>query len=188
MDAACSAFFAHGFEGASIEAIAADAGVSKVTVYNHFGTKQALLGAAVEAECEKMRDHLDFSHVFDAPIRKKLERLGAAFQQFLSRPEIVTFDRRIAAESERDPEIGRAFLEAGPRRMKVMLAMMIGHAVAAGELEVDDPEMAAEQFASMCKGMGEMERRYGCDADPERDTQRIAAAVETFMRAYGAKN
>ena len=52
------------------------------------------------------------------------------------------------------------------------------------ELVVDDPELAAEQFASLCKGMGDLERRFGMPLDSRRNRQRIASAVDVFCRAY----
>ena len=58
LQAAIHAFFEHGFAAASIEQIAADAGVSKVTVYNQFGDKRALFTGAVEQECSRMRTYL----------------------------------------------------------------------------------------------------------------------------------
>ena len=50
--------------------------------------------------------------------------------------------------------------------------------------EADDPMLAAEQFASMCKGFGDLERRFGAGSDRERDKARIAGAVDAFLRAY----
>jgi TetR/AcrR family transcriptional repressor of mexJK operon len=41
-------FYAHGLERASVDAIAADAGVSKMTIYSHFGSKEALEGVVRE--------------------------------------------------------------------------------------------------------------------------------------------
>ena len=54
MEAAIAAFFERGYAATSIEQIAAEAGVSKVTVYSHFGDKRALFTAAVETECERL--------------------------------------------------------------------------------------------------------------------------------------
>ena len=45
--------------------------------------------------------------------------------------------------------------------------------------------LAAEQFMAMCKGLGDMERRFGLESDPERNLKRIECAVEVFCRAYG---
>ncbi|WP_343345338.1 TetR/AcrR family transcriptional regulator [Sphingomicrobium sp. XHP0239] len=184
--AASRAFFDEGFAAASIEAIAADAGVSKVTVYNHFGDKEGLFAAAVQAECAGMQGMIRLeSDAPRKPIREHLTMLGTAFHRFLSQSQIVRFDRRIAAEADRDPAVGAAFLDAGPRPMCDHLAGVIAAAHDAGEIEVADPQLAAEQFVSMCKGFGEMERRYGAATDPMRDQERIEGAVAVFMRAYG---
>ena len=183
--AATNAFFKDGFAASSIEGIAADAGVSKVTVYNHFQDKRGLFVAAVENQCEMMRQHFSIGDVSRGTLQQRLTAIGEAMVGFLSRPEMVQFERRIAAETEAEPEIGAAFLAAGPHRIKAAFAGFIDAMVEAGELEVDDPELAAEQFVSMCKGMGDLERRFGMPNDMQRNRQRIARAVEVFCRAYG---
>ncbi|WP_260483264.1 TetR/AcrR family transcriptional regulator C-terminal domain-containing protein [Sphingomicrobium flavum] len=188
IEAAAEAFFEQGYEAASIEAIAADAGVSKVTVYSYFGGKSALFSAAVERECRKMSSAMQLEPGGEhRPLRQRLEALGQAFNQFMSRPELMRFDRRIAAEAERDPTIGDTFMNAGPRPMCLHMAAMIEEAHEAGEVDVPDFMLAAEQFVSMVKGFGEMERRFCGKMDPDRDQDRIAGAVEVFMRAYEVK-
>lgn len=183
--AATDSFFEHGYAASTIEGIAALAGVSKVTIYNQFGDKRALLAAAVIRECERMREHSEVVSAGGAPLPERLRTIGAAMVAFLSRPEMVQFERRIAAETEHEPEIGIAFLDNGPRRMKAAFSALLERAHAAGELDVPDPAMAAEQFASMCKGMGDLERRFGAPPDPARDAARIDSAVSVFLRAYG---
>lgn len=182
--AAADSFFAHGFAASSIEQIAADAGVSKVTIYNRFGDKRALFIAAVERECEQLRGNLEMPQVASGNLRDRLTAIGEAMTAFLSRPKMVQFERRIAAETEHEPSVGEAFLVAGPLQMKRAFAALIGAMHDAGDIEVDDPELAAEQFASMCKGMGDLERRFGAAPDPQRNRERIAGAVEVFCRAY----
>ena len=182
--AARDAFFESGYAAASIERVAADAGVSKVTVYNHFGDKRGLFAAAVEQECERMRGHFRIDPLPDASLRERLTAVGKGMVAFLSRPQMVQFERRIAAETEVEPSIGEAFLAAGPHRMKRAFADMLRALDEAGEVSIDDPLLAAEQFAGMCKGMGDLDRRFGRPADAERDADRIAGAVEVFCRAY----
>ncbi|MCR2832615.1 TetR/AcrR family transcriptional regulator [Parerythrobacter lacustris] len=184
VEAASHAFFDVGYAAATIEGIAAEAGVSKVTVYNHFGDKRALFIAAVEQECGAMRSHFAIDPAGCGSIRDRLRAIGTAMVAFLSREEMVQFDRRIAAETERDPEIGLVFLENGPRRMKQLFAAMLQVAVGRGELAIGDTDLATEQFVSMCKGMGDLERRFGAPRDAELDRRRIDGAVEVFLRAY----
>ncbi|MEE4317902.1 MAG: TetR/AcrR family transcriptional regulator [Erythrobacter sp.] len=184
MDTAAQHFFDNGYAATSIEQVAADAGVSKVTIYNQFGDKRALFTAAVECECEKMRGHFSLEATPAGSIRERLTAIGEAIFAFLFRPEMIQFERRIAAETETEPALGEAFLEAGPWRMKRAFAAWLAHAVAAGELEIADPQLAAEQFVSMCKGMGDLERRFGVAVPPESRRLRISGAVEVFLAAY----
>jgi TetR/AcrR family transcriptional repressor of mexJK operon len=184
VEAATSAFFDVGYAASSIEQIAANAGVSKVTVYNHFGDKRALFAAAVEHQCERMRGHFAIDAVAGKSIRARLAVIGEAMFAFLSRPEMVQFERRIAAETEHEPELGQEFLKAGPWRMKAAFSAFLEFAHAQGELDVADPELAAEQFVSMCKGMGDLERRFGVVSGTDENARRIEGAVEVFLRAY----
>jgi TetR/AcrR family transcriptional repressor of mexJK operon len=186
VETAAHHFFHHGYAATAIEQVAADAGVSKVTIYNQFGDKRALFTAAVECECEKMRGHFSIEAMPQGTIRERLTAIGEAIFAFLFRPEMMQFERRIAAETEADPAIGAAFLEAGPWRMKEAFAAWLAREAAVGALAIDDPLLAAEQFVSMCKGMGDLERRFGAAVRPEHSRQRIAGAVDVFLAAYSA--
>jgi len=186
VDTAAHHFFHHGYAASAIEQIAADAGVSKVTIYNQFGDKRALFAAAVACECEKIRGHFSLDATPQGTIRARLTAIGEAIFAFLSRPEMIQFEHRIAAETEADPAIGIAFLEAGPWRMKEAFGAWLARACEMGELKIDDPRLAAEQFVSMCKGMGDLERRFGAVVTPAERDRRIAGAVEVFLAAYAA--
>jgi len=185
VDTAAHLFFRNGYAATAIEQVAADAGVSKVTIYNQFGDKRALFAAAVECECEKLRGHFSLDAMPQGTIRERLTAIGEAIFAFLFRPEMIQFERRIAAETEIEPAIGAAFLEAGPWRMKRGFAAWLGHAVDSGDLVIDDPLLAAEQFVSMCKGMGDLEHRFGALVTPAQSRERIIGAVDVFLAAYG---
>jgi TetR/AcrR family transcriptional repressor of mexJK operon len=187
VEAAAHHFFHHGFAATAIEQVASDAGVSKVTIYNQFGDKRGLFASAVSCECEKLRGNFSLDAMPQGSIRERLTAIGTAITAFLARPEMMRFERRIAAETEHDPAIGTAFLEAGPSRMKHDFGAWLAHAAAHGELTIEDPLLAAEQFVSMCKGMGDLERRFGAHSDPALDRRRIDSAVDVFLAAYGAK-
>ncbi len=184
IEAASRRFFGVGFSATSIEQVAADAGVSKVTIYNHFGDKRALFGASVECECEKMRGYFSIENMTAGSIRDRLTRIGEGMFEFLSRPEMIQFERRIAAETEVDPTIGHAFLEAGPHRMRQAFSAFLKAAHDRGELSIANCDLAAEQFVSLAKGMGDLERRFGVAACPDASAARIAGAVDVFLAAY----
>ena len=54
-----------------------------------------------------------------------------------------------------------------------------------GELAIPDPMLAAEQFVSMVKGMGDLERRFGASVSAAERDRRITGAVDVFLAAYG---
>ncbi|MFN4037982.1 MAG: TetR/AcrR family transcriptional regulator [Erythrobacter sp.] len=184
LEAAAHSFFHGGFAGTAIEQVAADAGVSKVTIYNQFGDKRGLFTAAVECECEKMRGYFSLAEMPQGSIRERLLAIGEAMLAFLHRPEMIQFERRIAAETEHEPAIGAAFLQAGPWRMKQAFSAWLRHACEAGELVIDDTDLAAEQFVALCKGMGDLEHRFGAHVTPVDSQRRLAGAVAMFLAAY----
>ena len=184
VDAATRSFFDVGFAATSIEAVAQDAGVSKVTIYNHFTDKRGLFVASVENECEKIRGTLSLDTLGQGTLEDRLTSLGETMSAFLAREEMTRFEVRIAAETEHEPAVGQAFLEAGPYRMTAAFSALLRGMDAAGELRIEDAELAAEQFVSMCKGLGDLERRFAGKIDRQRDAQRIAGAVDVFLAAY----
>ncbi len=175
-----------GYTAASIEAVAADANVSKVTVYNHFCDKRGLFAASVEHECEIIRGQLLFDEN-QGPLRERLLAFGRSMVAFLSRPEMIRFEQRIAAEVEREPELGHCFLEAGPRRMHRALAGLLEREQDRGTLILDDALQAAEHLAAMCKGLADLERRFTGCTDADAAERRVRSAVDLFLRGYGAK-
>lgn len=83
LDAARHEFFNVGFAQSSIESIATRAGVSKVTVYNRFKTKEALFAAAVSNECAVMRQALSVEATSGGTIRERLVHFGMEMVAFL---------------------------------------------------------------------------------------------------------
>ena len=65
--------------------------------------------------------------------------------------------------------------------------MWLAHANSTGELAIPDPRLAGEQFVSMCKGMGDLERRFGSLPSQDENRRRIEGAVEVFLAAYAPK-
>jgi TetR/AcrR family transcriptional regulator, mexJK operon transcriptional repressor len=101
-------------------------------------------------------------------------------------PDAQDLYRAAVAESARVPQVGRAFFENGPSAVRRRLAPALREAAAQGELAVDDPDLAADQFFALCRA-GIFERTlFGAGPAPTEDE--IAAhaqrAVETFLRAY----
>ncbi len=184
--AARAYFFEIGYGATSIEAIAKRAGVSKVTVYNRFGDKSALFTTVVQAECGMMRNLFAPMQSSNMALRDQLIMFGEGMMAFLARDEMIRFERHLASEVERDPEIGPRFLEAGPRQMCKWLATMLQQASDDGHILVKEPQIAAEMLAGMIKGFADMERRHGVmePLDSPLSKKRIRYAVDAFLKAH----
>ena len=179
-------FFEHGYAAASIERIAATANVSKVTIYNHFQSKENLFSAMVASECGVMRGQLPGMSGRDNSLRTELLHFARSMMEFLSSPDIIRFDRRMAAEVERSPEMGELFLNAGPRRMKAMLTEMISNEMERGRLAKADPQEAAAHLYGSIKGFADVEWRF---SNPDAAAASVkpaalAAAVDRFLLSY----
>src|SRR5438105_291359 len=80
LEAARAHFYAHGLERASLDAIAADAGVSKMTVYSNFGSKEGLFEAVVSERTDRVMGRLAGVELHDPQqLWKALTTIGEQF-------------------------------------------------------------------------------------------------------------
>jgi AcrR family transcriptional regulator len=82
VDIARGLFAERGFDGASIEEIAARAGVSKPVVYEHFGGKEGLYAVVVDREVRRLLAMMQESLVADHP-RVLLEQAAFALLDYI---------------------------------------------------------------------------------------------------------
>ena len=189
LEAAKRLFSNEGFNGASMDQIAAEAGVSKLTVYSHFGDKEALFSAAVRAKCEEMLPDDLFAQELKGPLRAQLKVIASAFFALISSDEAISTQRMMMALGQADDPLRKLFWEAGPQRTHDAFATFLQSRVEARELEIADVSRAAEQFFSLIKG--EMHGRMICGlcAKPPRGdvAAHIEATVDMFLRAYAVR-
>ena len=185
LDAAKAMFTELGFEGASMDQIAAAAGVSKLTVYSHFGDKEALFGAAVKAHCEQQLPASLFERDTGTPLRERLLTVARAFYAMITSPEAVAGHRMLCAPQLTGSPLSRLFWEAGPSRVHKEFAGLLERRIAAGELDIDDVPRAAAQFFALLKGEPHAMLVFGCcELDAAGIERHLAASVDLFVRAY----
>jgi TetR/AcrR family transcriptional regulator, mexJK operon transcriptional repressor len=185
LDAARTEFFTAGFAAASIEAIADAAAVSKVTIYNRFGSKDALFSAMVERECQTMGVGLIALNSDASDLRQQLTDFGEKAVGFLTMPHIMRFEKHIAVESEQRPEIGELFLDAGPRRMRHKLTALLENAVSNGAIMPCDCMLAAGHLYGLIIGFDVFMARFSIEKpDQKKLRANVAIAVDRFLAAY----
>jgi len=186
LHAARTLFFAHGLDQTAIEDIAAAAGVSKVTVYGHFGDKETLLEAVIRAQASEIEQSLIRPRARGAPLADVLDALGDALLGVMTSPDMEACDRLLSVEAERHPELARRYYEAGPGYVHAQLAAVLAEAIGRGEIAPDDPPRVAEDLIGLWKGMMPVERRFGVRTrfTPAQLTQRVRRGTRLFLRAH----
>jgi len=194
LEAAKRMFTRSGFEGASMDQIAAEAGVSKLTVYSHFGDKEALFGAAVESHCETQLPPSLFEPAPATALRERLLTIARAFFAMISSPEAIAGHRMLCTPQLAGSPLSELFWEAGPHRVQTSFAALLERRVAAGDLDIDtrDPDAihrAAAQFFTLLKGEPHAMLVFGCRAGKPADIEaHLVASVDLFLRAYASSN
>lgn len=187
VDGARTVFMADGYEGASVDDIARAAGVSKATLYSYFPDKRLLFLEVARTECARQADTA--INLVDTTAPPQVVLSGAAHH--MMRFFLSDFGQRVfrlcVAEAERFPDLGRQFYESGPMVVRDKMKAYFQAAVLKGELEIDDFDLAADQFAELCKA--DLFSRFLFNIDKQFSDEEIerviAGAVETFMARYG---
>jgi TetR/AcrR family transcriptional repressor of mexJK operon len=189
LEAARQLFTGQGFDATSMDQIAAAAGVSKLTVYSHFGDKDTLFAAVVKSYCEQQLPAALFDAQPGLPLRERLLQVARAFFGMISAPEAVAGHRILCSPRMAESPLPRMFWEAGPQRVQAAFADLLRRRMAAGELEIDDVPRASAQFFTLLKGEPHARMVFGCCAGmARREADRhIEATVDMFLRAYGRR-
>ncbi|WP_449447280.1 TetR/AcrR family transcriptional regulator [Thermomonas brevis] len=189
LDAAKRMFVLQGFDGVSMDQIAAEAGVSKLTVYSHFGDKDSLFAEAVRAHCEQGMPTRLFEPDPDVPLRERLTDIGEAFFAMIMTPEAIAGHRILCSPQIATSHMPAMFWEAGPQRVQDAFTALLERRIAAGELEIDDPDRAASHFFTLLKGEPHAQAVFGYCCSGRHDTPQahIASVVDLFLRAYAVR-
>jgi TetR/AcrR family transcriptional regulator, mexJK operon transcriptional repressor len=188
--AAKRTFLSHGYGAVSMDLIAREAGVSKATVYAHFAGKQELFGAVIERECEGYFASFSAGELDPSDVGASLAVLGRRFLDLVLSPDAIALHRIIVAEVTRFPALGEVFWRAGPERERIQIEGFLRSAVASGTLSPHDPRLGAEQFISLVRGDIQLRQllRLEAAAGESEIGDAVAAAVGTFIRAFGRRN
>jgi TetR/AcrR family transcriptional repressor of mexJK operon len=193
VEAAAEVFLRQGYDGTSMDEIAAKAGVSKQTVYKHFADKERLFTEIVLATTDQVDQVVRLVATTLADTRdaqKDLGRLGREFVSALMDPQLLRLRRLVIANADRMPDLGRTWYEKGFERVLATLAICFQRLAEQGLLRLEDPLMAANHFVGLLLWIpvnqamftGSVHQRTKADLDRYAD-----AAVRAFLGAYGAE-
>jgi len=186
--AASALFMERGYAGVTMEAVAASAGVSKMTVYGHFHDKAALFGAVVRVMSDQMVARLTGLDEAGGPrdLEPMLVAFGNALLGLILSPQCVAMSHVLMGMLMKDRALAEAFYEAGPGHTHASLARFLAEAAARGQVAIDSPQAAADDLISLWEG--DMPKRIALGlvpalTDAEIDT-RVRRGTRVFLRAY----
>ena len=127
-----------------MDAIAAQAGLTKPTLYKYFASKEGLFQAMMLAPRDQMLLFLEASET-DCHVTQ-LWQFAWAYADIVMRPEYLALARLVIGDATRFPDLGRAYQESGPDRVLSGLAGFMEQQARLNRLHMTDPELAAEDF------------------------------------------
>jgi AcrR family transcriptional regulator len=180
-EAAVAAFVANGFDGTTMESVAAEAGITKRTLYAKFPDKEALFAGVIPRALANMPFRDASAEVPEGDLETALRSLSGRIISRLTAPESVRLRRLAMLEADRiaelDPVEGADLWSTSLRSVVDLLA---AHAEA-GEIVVDDLETAADLFLAMVAGSPTMWADYGVFRAPDEEARHIDNAVRLFL-------
>jgi TetR/AcrR family transcriptional repressor of mexJK operon len=185
LEAAGDLFLAHGPAGTSMDAVAERAGVSKQTVYSHFGHKEALFEACIAGKVGLYRVG-DIPDLAALDPREGLTELAGRLLELLMDEQVIAMFRVVIGTSATHPEIGALFHRNGPQRVIDALAGVLEHYASRGRIRVEDAPEAAALFIDMLAGHLHTRMLMGVGKPLVRAARRrhIERTVRRFMRLF----
>lgn len=194
-DAAAVEFLAEGYSAVSMDAITSRSGVSKATVYKHFGNKErlflAVIGGIVRKTCADLEPYGStvagaFAEASDP--RASLILLTRGRAAFMLRPGVMALRRLVIGESGRFPQLGRLWYEATYGMTDGPLVEALTELGRLGKLVVPDPVLAGRQLVAVTVGVPQLEHTFapGAEVDPAELTRVVTSGVDLFLARYAA--
>lgn len=140
------------YDRVSLDDIAVDADVSKVTIYSHFPNKEALFVAAISKSCEAVFGKVDLNALESGSLDDVLYRLGCEFLAMIFDPDVERLHAIILSEGHKRPELPQLYYDTVVRRSTDVLANYLKAQSERGLIRITAPYTAAVQFIAVVQG------------------------------------
>jgi TetR/AcrR family transcriptional repressor of mexJK operon len=172
-------FLKKGFAGTSMDAVAEKANASKMTIYRHFGSKEALFAGVITELCQQIVGD-EFEEMLNLPPARALRAFAEKMVAIVFAPETLELHRIVIAESRRFPELGRMFYESGPETCINVLTRYFSQNRGNSQLNIYSPRRAAEEFLELLRGYAHLRVILGLEKTPSR--REIDSRIESALR------
>ncbi|WP_050602050.1 TetR/AcrR family transcriptional regulator [Ruegeria sp. 6PALISEP08] len=184
IEAAVTEFQEKGFAAASMDRISARAEVSKRTLYKYFESKDNLFRSIVVELSSRFAEVLELRYEKGRDIREQLTELAWAEGRILMLPDVIAMARMVVSETLRNPELAAA--AQGKLDKTKTFITMLKEAAEDGQLRIDDPERAGQEFIGLIKARAFWPLMFsgGALSEPEM-AETIENSVQMIMSRYG---
>ncbi len=183
MSAAQRLFTRNGFERTTIDAISDMSGVTKMTIYSHFKSKEELFGATILSRVEN--EFLLTDEELDP--NKPIYGLTVIAKQFISlirKDEVLSAYRTMFASTFTHPEICNTFYQNGPMKVHREVSEYLKKCSGTKSLNINDFDLATTQFLSLFQGLNHTKCLLGLGKPSKKeDDDLILKNVEFFIKA-----
>jgi TetR/AcrR family transcriptional regulator, mexJK operon transcriptional repressor len=181
-EAAVATFVEMGYAGASMEAIARAAGITKRSLYARYADKRAVFADVIPWALARYTDGDVLAEVGDADVETALLTLGRAALARATHPQNVRLKRIAFNEAAQFPEFNvsaESMMWAGRQRAATDV---LRRYVERGDIEVDDLELAAEHFLAMVEAVPARMADFGVFRSKAQQERHLQYAVRLFLR------
>ena len=184
LDAALTVFARMGYSGATMDAVASEAGLTKPTVYSYFPSKESLFSAMMLGKRDRMLDV--FEHPSPEGMVMDLYTFAWDYADTVMRPDLLALARLIIGEVQRFPEIGRAYQASGPDHVLRGIMHYLEARREDGLLDFDDAELAAQDLWGLVLSAPRTQALYMPDRLPDRSelARYVMNGLRVFLKAY----
>jgi TetR/AcrR family transcriptional regulator of autoinduction and epiphytic fitness len=186
LDGAIDVFIEMGFELASMDKIAETAGVSKRTVYNHFGSKENLFQAIVEDFLSQRQNLKTIPYRPDRPLQEQLLAFAAAEIFLIDSPRRLGLSRFLTTVFLNDTAYARATVAKYPPK-HVMLLDWLREAESDGRIKTENQLLAARVFYAMVEGAVTWPAIFTEGISKSATEPILNEIITVFLARYGAE-
>ena len=152
LHAAKSLFLEFGYDGSSMDKIAKHAGVTKITIYNHFRDKETLFTAAITKYCADALPQQSFILTLEHDFLQALRHVGLLTLHTIYRPEAMKLHVLLLQLSQTNPELARRFYDASHLKLQIYLQEFFQQAYQLGYLTHANSHQICQVFLSLLIG------------------------------------
>ncbi|OTG80232.1 TetR family transcriptional regulator [Acinetobacter sp. ANC 5054] len=187
LESAKQLFLEMGYHGSSMNQIAQNAGVTKLTVYNHFQDKATLFTCAIEDTCEEILSTRPHQLHAGSDFLQALYEVCELAMNIINLPEAIKLDLLLLELAAEHSPLVEQFYNASHLKLRQVWETLFRDAAAFDFIQAANPATQTELIVSLLAGLRHQEVLLGMRDCPTAEEQRdiIGFAIEIFMLKYG---